>query len=51
MAPQACGGRNKKQTRNNRIGRRDDGVVQFKILLLTINDQYVKYDYHIMQGD
>ena len=31
-------------------GRRDDGVVRFQILLLTICDEYVKYDYHIIQG-
>ena len=51
MARQACRRQNKKQTRNNGIGRRDDGVVRFKILLLTISGEYVKYDYHIMQGD
>ncbi len=45
------GRRNKKLTRNNGIGRHDDGVVRFKILLLTISGEYVKYDYHIMQGD
>ena len=28
-----------------------NGVVRFKILLLTISSEYVKYDYHIMQGD
>ena len=41
----------KKLTRNKGIGRHDDGVVRFKILLLTISSEYVKYDYHIMQGD
>jgi hypothetical protein len=45
------GRRNKKLSRNNGIGRHDDGVVRFKILLLTISGEYVKYDYHIMQGD
>ena len=45
------GRRNKKLTRNNGIGRQDDGVVRSKILLLTVSGEYVKYDYHIMQGD
>ena len=45
------GRRNKKLTRNNGIGRHNDGVVRFKILSLTISGEYVKYDYHIMQGD
>jgi hypothetical protein len=33
------------------IGRPGDKVMRFQILLLTICDEYVKYDYHIIQGD
>ena len=43
------GRQNKKLTRNNGIGRYYGGMVRFKILLLTISGEYVKYDYHIIQ--
>jgi hypothetical protein len=51
MARRACGRGIEKQARNIGTGGRDEGMMKFRVSVLTVNGQYVKYDYQIMQGD